>query len=124
MNNNTDQLKSFAKICGYLGVIGGIISLVLTIVILAGARISIYFGLLGYPVFLFRLAMLVLGIVGTVKFNADKRVPTAAHILLTAGLIAGLIFGPIGDICIIIAGAIYLSSLKKINDNNSNQLFQ
>lgn len=122
MNNFMNDLKQFASLSGLLGLFGGSVSFVITILLLLVRfhLLPYFFGYLGYFVFLFRLAILALGIVGLVKFKEDTRVPSSAHILFIVSFVLSLIFGLAGDICMIIGGYIYLNSLKSFDSNSQN----
>lgn len=66
-------------------------------------------------VYLVKLALLVLGIVGAVYYKGDTPVRTAPSVLLIVGGAISLIpfLGWIGGILGIIGGSLYLASLKK-----------
>ncbi|MGT2928681.1 hypothetical protein ACVR1G_00230 [Streptococcus dentasini] len=130
MNTSTNGLRTLAKANGLLGVIGGVIACIctgiLTVYILMNgndaeqlAKSGVVF--LSFPTYIIRIAALVMGIIATVKFKANKNVPLAAHILFIVAFPAGFILGFFADLCIIIAGIIYLVSLKNFDQPQDPQ---
>lgn len=128
MTNNNAGLKKLAQANGLLGVIGGPISLICTCIL----TISLFtdphsfaqsgVALLSVPVYIIRIAALVMGIIGLVKFKGTNYVPLVAHIFFVIGLPVGFVIGILADIFIIIAGIIYLTSLKKFDQPQTPQM--
>lgn len=126
MNNNTNiaGLKKLAKANGLLAVIGApldFIIFIISVLVLSGA-LPVSFGVLGYLALIFRIAVLVMGIIASLKFKDDRVVSKAAHILLIVGGAVSLMLPPIGEICALIGGIIYLTSLKKFDQPQTPQM--
>ena len=111
------KTKTLAVTNGVVGLIGGIFLLFAIWFILgvasSGSEVST--GLMTLFVYLVKLALLVLGIVGAVYYKGDTPVRTAPSVLLIVGGAISLIpfLGWIGGILGIIGGSLYLASLKK-----------
>lgn len=99
------KTKNLALINGLVGLIGGIF-LILWFFIPAALIVCI------------KIALLVLGIVGSVYYKEDERISAAPHVLLIVGGALSLIpfLGWVGGILAIIGGSLYLSSLKRFQE--------
>lgn len=111
------KTKTLAVTNGVVGLIGGIFLLFAIWFILgvASSGSEIATGLMTLFVYLVKLALLVLGIVGAVYYKGDTPVGTAPSVLLIVGGAISLIpfLGWIGGILGIIGGSLHLASLKK-----------
>lgn len=111
------KTKTLAVTNGVVGLIGGIFLLFgiwfILGVVSSGSEVAT--GLMTLFVYLVKLALLVLGIVGAVYYKGDTPVGTAPSVLLIVGGAISLIpfLGWIGGILGIIGGSLYLASLKK-----------
>lgn len=122
MNTNT-KTKTLATINGIVGLVAGIFLLfaILFIIGAAGAEVESDVPtvtiLVTIFIYIVKLAVLILGIVGAVYYKDDNRVSAAPSVLLIVGGAISLIpfFGWIGGILAIIGGSIYLASLKNFN---------
>ena len=65
-----------------------------------------------------KIAILVLGIVGSVYYKDDDRIGSAPNVLLIVGGALAIIpfLGWVGGILAIIGGSLYLASLKKFQE--------
>ncbi|WP_165210716.1 hypothetical protein [Streptococcus tangpeifui] len=124
MTNNNAGLKKLAQANGLLGVIGGVISFICATLMVLAARgvISSAFMFLSLPALAFRIATLIMGIIGIVKFKGTNFVPMVAHIFFIIALPIGPLTAMIADIFPIIAGIIYLTSLKKFDQIQNTQI--
>ncbi|MEX2804436.1 hypothetical protein AB3329_04875 [Streptococcus sp. H31] len=109
--------KTLALINGIVGLVGGIV-LLLGIWFVFGAAATgsdTLMGIVTALIFLLKLAILILGIVGAVYYKDDARVGNAPNVLMIVGGALALIplFGWIGGILAIIGGSLYLGTLKK-----------
>ncbi|WP_165329246.1 hypothetical protein ACFSN5_04645 [Streptococcus tangpeifui] len=128
MNTNT-KTKTLATINGIVGLVAGIFLLfaILFIIGAAGAEVESDVPtvtiLVTIFIYIVKLAVLILGIVGAVYYKDDNRVSAAPSVLLIVGGAISLIpfFGWIGGILAIIGGSIYLASLKNFNLPTSGQ---
>ncbi|WP_165211298.1 hypothetical protein [Streptococcus tangpeifui] len=128
MNTNT-KTKTLATINGIVGLVAGIFLLfaILFIIGAAGAEVESDVPtvtiLVTIFIYIVKLAVLILGIVGAVYYKNDNRVSAAPSVLLIVGGAISLIplFGWIGGILAIIGGSIYLASLKNFNLPTSGQ---
>lgn len=111
------KTKTLAVTNGVVGLIGGIFLLfaIWFIVGVTSSGSEVATGLMILFVYLVKLALLVLGIVGAVYYKGDTPVGTAPSVLLIVGGSISLIpfLGWIGGILGIIGGSLYLASLKK-----------
>ncbi len=111
------KTKTLAVTNGVVGLIGGIFLLfgIWFILGVASSGAEAATGLMTLFVYLVKLALLVLGIVGAVYYKGDTPVGTAPSVLLIVGGAISLIpfLGWIGGILGIIGGSLYLASLKK-----------
>lgn len=111
------KTKTLAVTNGVVGLIGGIFLLfgIWFILGVASSGSEVTTGLMTLFVYLVKLALLVLGIVGAVYYKGDTPVGTAPSVLLIVGGAISLIpfLGWIGGILGIIGGSLYLASLKK-----------
>ena len=111
------KTKTLAVTNGVVGLIGGIFLLfgIWFILGVAASGAEVATGLMTLFVYLVKLALLVLGIVGAVYYKGDTPVGTAPSVLLIVGGAISLIpfLGWIGGILGIIGGSLYLASLKK-----------
>ena len=96
--------KNLALTNGIIGLIGGILLLFWPLMLLLGPQFNVFL----------RLALIALGILSFIVYKDVQKVKIAAPILLIlSGAIAFVPFlGWIGGILAIIAGALYLASLK------------
>ena len=111
------KTKTLAVTNGVVGLIGGIFLLFAFwfIVGVASSGSEAAIVLMTLFVYLVKLALLVLGIVGAVYYKGDTPVGTAPSVLLIVGGAISLIpfLGWIGGILGLIGASLYLASLKK-----------
>lgn len=125
--------KTLAKAAGFVGLIGGILTLILRIIKTvidigafsaasfdSDAAGSFFATALIFTIFILmiRIAILVFGILGVVKFSKDPRVSVAAPILLIVAFginIFPLLGGFAADILSIIGGILFLVALPKLD---------
>ncbi|QRA40298.1 hypothetical protein JMO19_03915 [Lactiplantibacillus plantarum] len=114
------KTKNLALTNGIVGLVGGIILLFGGWFIAGGVLNDAATGSVsstsGTAAFLniLKIAILALGIIALIYYKGDKRVGTAADVLLIVGGAIALIpfLGWIGGILAIIGGSLYLASLK------------
>ncbi|MGT2906727.1 hypothetical protein [Streptococcus dentiloxodontae] len=111
------KTKSLAITNGIVGLTGGIFLLFAIWFILGAASTGSENAtrLITIFVYVVKIALLVLGIVGAVYYRGDSPVGTAPSVLLIVGGAVSLIpfLGWVGGIIGITGGSLYLASLKK-----------
>nr|WP_019792673.1 hypothetical protein [Streptococcus sobrinus] len=124
--------KSFVKTAGILALVTGIITMLLRFVkwgMLVSAVQSVAYQngytygvgviavVFGFIIGLIRLATFIYGILGISKFSNDPRVTSAAPILLIVAFGINVIpyLGIVADILTIVGGALFLASIKKLD---------
>lgn len=120
------KTKNLALTNGIVGIIGGIILLFGPIFVASSAISSVAHesvsSISGTSVFLFlvKIALLVLGIIGIYYYRGTGLVKNAPHVLLIVGGAVAIIpfLGWAGGIVAIVGGALYLASLKNFNQPN------
>ena len=117
------KTKTLALVNGIVGLVGGIFLLFAIWFILGVAANSLSDGGASVGgttrlVYLIKIALLVLGIIGAVYYKGDTPVGAAPSILLIVGGAISLIpfLGWVGGILGIIGGSLYLASLKKFQN--------
>ncbi|MGV0168853.1 hypothetical protein ACRYI5_09615 [Furfurilactobacillus sp. WILCCON 0119] len=106
--------RSLATASGITGLIGGII-LLFGFAIVAGTAMtenSVAIVTVFVILALLKIAILTLGITGTVYYRDDSRVGTMPGILLIVGGGVSLLLGFVGGIVAIVGASFYLSKLK------------
>lgn len=115
------KTKTLALANGILGLVGGIFLLfgIWFILVVAATGSADATGLMTTVIYIVKIALLVLGIVGIVYYKGDERVGVAPSVLLIVGGAVSLIpfLGWIGGILAIIGGSLYLGTLKKFAKN-------
>lgn len=124
------KTKKLALINGVVGLVGGIF-LILAIFILAASAVNDVANsfssstvstssttLTSMLTVCIKIALLVLGIMGSVYYKEDERISAAPHVLLIVGGALSIIpfLGWVGGILAIIGGSLYLSSLKRFEE--------
>ncbi|MCP1639561.1 hypothetical protein [Streptococcus gallinaceus] len=109
------KTKTLALANGILGLVGGIF-LLFGIWFILGVAAT---GVMTTFVYIVKIALLVLGIVGIAYYKGDERVGAAPSVLLIVGGAVSLtpFLGWIGGILAIIGGSLYLRTLKKFAKN-------
>ena len=112
--------KKLALTNGIVGLAGGII-LIFGILFMAGAAVA-DFGGTSYTslstvtalLYVLKIAILALGIIGAIYYKGMTEVKTSANVLMIVGGAISLIpaLGWVGGILAIIGGSIYLACLK------------
>lgn len=113
------KTKTLALTNGIVGLVGGIFLLIAIWFIfgVAATNSSEATGLMTAFVYIVKIALLVLGILGIVYYKGDSRVGSAPSVLLIVGGAISLVpfLGWVGGILTIIGGSIYLGTLKKFS---------
>ena len=114
---NNKSARGLALTNGLVGLIGGIILLIA--IWLMGLSFIVNDGFGGFVtvlVYIIKIAILVLGIIGAVQFKEVEAIHTAHSVLLIVGGAISLIplLGWVGGILAIIGGSMYLSEMKNI----------
>ncbi|QNQ80356.1 hypothetical protein [Lactobacillus sp. PV034] len=109
--------KNLALTNGLVGLIGGIILLIA--IWLMGLSFIVNDGFGGFVtvlIYIIKIAILVLGIIGSISFKTVDAIHTAPSVLLIVGGAISLIplLGWVGGILAIIGGSMYLSEMKQI----------
>lgn len=115
---NYKKLKNLVLANGIVGLVGGIILLFGGWIVLgAAAGGDAYFGGAGISFLLLKVAILVLGILGILKFKELHFMTKSPSVLIIVGGALALIpfLGWVGGILAIIGGSMYLSKLKNFN---------
>ncbi|EHJ53371.1 hypothetical protein [Streptococcus macacae] len=114
------KTKNLALTNGIVGLIGGIFLLIAIWFIFGAAATgsTAATGLMTAFVYIVKLAILILGIIGAVYYKEDSRVGAAPSILMIIGGAVSLIpfLGWVGGILAIIGGSLYLASLKSFTE--------
>ena len=114
------RAKSLALTNGIVGLIGGIFLLVAVWFVFGAAATGSVSATSNMTAFIYivKIAILVLGIVGIVYYKGDMRVGAAPSVLMIVGGAISLVpfLGWVGGILAIIGGSLYLGTLKKFTD--------
>lgn len=114
------RAKSLALTNGIVGLIGGIFLLVAVWFVFGAAATGSVSATSNMTAFIYivKIAILVLGIVGIVYYKDDIRVGAAPNVLMIVGGAISLVpfLGWVGGILAIIGGSLYLGTLKKFTD--------
>jgi ABC-type transport system involved in cytochrome bd biosynthesis fused ATPase/permease subunit len=121
---NTSQLKTLTIVNGIVGLVGGIVLLFGGWFVVGSAVSSVAngsasnFSAMGIFLFLIKVAILVLGIIGAVQFKKTDKVTTAPSVLLIVGGAVSIIpfLGWVGGIVAIVGGSLYLAKIKNFNN--------
>lgn len=120
--------KNLALTNGIVGLAGGIVLLFGIWFMIAaaaagsGSQNYIAFTIITIALYLLKIAILALGIIGAVYYKGMSEVKTSANVLLIVGGAVSLIpaLGWVGGILAIIGGSIYLANLKNFNIQREN----
>ena len=120
--------KNLALTNGIVGLAGGIVLLFEIWFMIAaaaaesGSQNYIAFTIITIALYLLKIAILALGIIGAVYYKGMSEVKTSANVLLIVGGAVSLIpaLGWVGGILAIIGGSIYLANLKNFNIQREN----
>ncbi len=114
------KTKGLALTNGIVGLVGGVFLLVAVWFILGAAATGSVSATSSMTAFIYiiKIAILVLGIVGIVYYKGDMRVGAAPSVLMIVGGAISLVpfLGWVGGILAIIGGSLYLGTLKKFTD--------
>ncbi|MGT2749808.1 hypothetical protein ACVRXF_02665 [Streptococcus orisasini] len=114
------KTKGLALTNGIVGLVGGVFLLVAVWFILGAAATGSVSATSSMTAFIYiiKIAILVLGIVGIVYYKGDIRVGAAPSVLMIVGGAISLVpfLGWVGGILAIIGGSLYLGTLKKFTD--------
>lgn len=118
---DSKKLKNLANWNGIVGLGGGILTL-FSGVLLLGASTNgrmLAFNLIVLISFLVKVAILVLGIIGLVKFNKYPVISKSPSVLMIIGGSIAIIplLGWIGGIISIVGGSLYLGALKNFHSD-------
>lgn len=120
--------KNLALTNGIVGLAGGIILLfgiwfmVAAAAAESGSENYTAFTIVTIALYLIKIAILALGIIGAVYYKGMDEVKTSSNVLLIVGGAISLIpaLGWVGGILAIIGGSIYLANLKNFNIQHKN----
>lgn len=120
--------KNLALTNGIVGLAGGIILLfgiwfmVAAAAAESGSESYTAFTIVTIALYLIKIAILALGIIGAVYYKGMDEVKTSSNVLLIVGGAISLIpaLGWVGGILAIIGGSIYLANLKNFNIQQKN----
>lgn len=120
--------KNLALTNGIVGLAGGIVLLfgiwfmIAAAAAESGSQNYISFTIITIALYLLKIAILALGIIGAVYYKGMSEVKTSANVLLIVGGAVSLIpaLGWVGGILAIIGGSIYLANLKNFNIQREN----
>lgn len=122
--------KTLVVTNGIVGLIGGIF-LIFAPIFLAGSVVSDAVSSVNHDtisasstsgasvfILIVKVAVLVLGIMGAVKFKNSDKIAAAPSVLLIVGGAVSMVpfLGWAGGIVTIVGGSIYLANIKKFND--------
>ncbi|QNQ83699.1 hypothetical protein FP435_04200 [Lactobacillus sp. PV037] len=123
--------KNLALTNGIVGLAGGIVLLFGVWFMVAGAMVdvgnnsdsAITFSIITILLYIIKIAILVLGIVGAIYYKGTEQVKTSSNVLLIVGGAISLIpaLGWVGGILAIIGGSIYLANLKNFKREYKNE---
>lgn len=123
--------RNLALTNGIVGLAGGIVLLFGVWFMVAGAMVDMgngsasatTFGAATIILYIIKIAILVLGIIGAIYYKGSEQVKTSSNVLLIVGGAISLIpaLGWVGGILAIIGGAIYLANLKNFKKDTKNQ---